>query len=253
MKDDYELLDETTKEIVDNWDAIRNAATDAMEEMHDNLSNLVGNMADEIRDKLVEAWRSREIYSAVDDIGDYVSGMIEGILEQSVFASVFQDLFTDLQKKMEASFAPGGDQDITDDLEGFLDSYPSLLESYAKAMDAAKRVAEEKGLNLWNDQSEREASSKAIQSNFSQDTIDYWSGQLTLLVEYARRNDDKLEAITEAVSSFDMDYTTKVQTYLAAIRDDTLSIRADVNSMRGDMYSVKLAIQNMNDKGVKML
>lgn len=251
--DDYELLDETTKEIVDNWDAIRDAATDAMEEMHDNLSNLVGDMADEIRDKLVDAWRSREIYSAVDDIGDYVSGMIEGILEQSVFASVFQDLFTDLQKKMEASFAPGGDQDITDDLEGFLDSYPSLLESYAKAMDAAKRVAEEKGLNLWRDESEREASSKALQTNFSQDTIDYWSGQLTLLVDYARRSDNKLEAITEAVSSIDMDFTTKVQTYLAAIRDDTMSIRGDVNSMRGDMYSVKLAIQNMNDKGVKML
>lgn len=251
--DDYELLDETTKEIVDNWDAIRDAATEAMDEMRDNLSSLVGDMADEIRDRLVEAWRSREIYDAVDDIGGYVSGMIEDILEQSVFASVFKGLFDDLQQKMETSFAPGGDQDITDDLEGFLDSYPSLLESFAKAMDAAKGIAAEKGLNLWGDQSERSASSKALQTNFSQDTIDYWSGQLTLLVDYARRKDEKLEAIAGAVSSIDRDFTTSVQVYLARIQDDTSAIRGGVNSMRGDMYSVKLAIQNMNDKGVKML
>lgn len=250
--DDYALLDETTKEIVDNWEAIADAAREAMEEMHDNLSNLVGDMADQIRDKLVAAWRDREIFDAIDEIGDYVSGVIESILEQSVFASVFQGLFEDLQSKMEASFAPGGDQDITDELADFLDSYPSLLEAYTKAMDAAKRVATERGLDLWDDQSERQGLSKGIESNFSQDTIDYWSGQLTLLVGFSRKQSESLERIAEATSSINSDFTANVQAYLAGIKDDTAAMRRDLNSMTGDMSSVKTAVQYISDHGVIM-
>ena len=235
--DDYELLDETTKEIVDNWGAIRDAANDAMEEMHDNLSSLVGSMADEIRDKLVEAWRSREIYSAVDDIGDYVSGMIEGILEQSVFASVFQDLFTDLQKKMEASFAPGGDQDITDELIDFLDAYPSLLERYSDAMDAARQVASEKGLDLWRESAAAYSMSAGIQS-ITETTA-------SLLSSYVNAMRADLSAMRSLQTPFFSGTVPKLNDYMSEMSARTARINDDTNKMVSELSEMLSKVKSV--------
>lgn len=177
--DDYDKLDETTRSIVDNWQAIREKAMQSQQEMRDNLSAVVGDMADTIRDKLVEAWRSRDIYKAIDDIGDYAGGVIEDLIEQGVFASIFGNVFKNLQTGMEASFAPGGDQDITDDLAGFLEVYPGLLETFAAAMDQARVTAEQMtGLDLWKP---GDGDSSTLAGGISKELIE---GNSSLLASY---------------------------------------------------------------------
>lgn len=146
---DYEKLDDATKQLVDNWKDIEKAANDALQELRDNFTDLCGDIGDQLRNTLVEAWRNRDLYAAVDEFHDYMGGVIEDILEQLVFASTMQPVFDQLQKNMEASFLPGGDQDITDDLAQFANGLPQRLEAFAQAMEQARAGMEQYGFNLW--------------------------------------------------------------------------------------------------------
>ena len=147
---DYDKLDDTTKRLVDNWKDIEEAANKALDELHDNFTELCGSIGDQLRDTLVEAWTNRDIFAAVDKFHDYIGGVIEDILEQMVFASTMQPLFDQLQKDMEASFLPGGDQDITDELARFASTLPQNLDAFSAAMEQARAGMEQYGFNLWD-------------------------------------------------------------------------------------------------------
>lgn len=146
---DYDKLDDATKQLVDNWKDIEQAANEALQEMRDNFTELCGDIGDQLRETLVEAWRNRDLYAAVDEFHDYMGGVIEDILEQLVFAATMQPVFDQLQKDMEDSFLPGGDQDITDDLAKFANALPQRLEAFADAMEQARAGMEQYGFNLW--------------------------------------------------------------------------------------------------------
>ena len=146
---DYAKLDDATKQLVDNWKDIEEAANNALSELRDNFKELCGDIGDQLRNTLVEAFRNRDIYAAVDEFHDYMGGVIEDILEQLVFAATMQPLFDQLQKNMEDSFLPGGDQDITDDLAKFANALPGNLEAFAAAMEQARAGMEQYGFNLW--------------------------------------------------------------------------------------------------------
>ena len=146
---DYDKLDDATKQLVDNWKEIEETANNALSELRDNFKELCGDIGNQLRDTLVEAWRNRDLYAAVDEFHDYMGGVIEDILEQLVFAATMQPLFDQLQKEMEASFLPGGDQDITDDLAKFASTLPANLEAFAAAMEQARAGMEAYGFNLW--------------------------------------------------------------------------------------------------------
>lgn len=146
---DYEKLDDATKQLVDNWKDIEKAANEALQDLRDNFTELCGDIGDQLRNTLVEAWRNRDLYAAVDEFHDYMGGVIEDILEQLVFAATMQPVFDQLQKDMEASFLPGGDQDITDDLANFARNLPQYLEAFSQAMEQARDGMEQYGFNLW--------------------------------------------------------------------------------------------------------
>lgn len=146
---DYAKLDDATKQLVDNWKEIEETANKALEEMRDTFNDLCGDIGDQLRDSLVEAWRNRDLYAAIDEFHDYMGGVIENILEQLVFAQVMQPIFDQLQKDMENSFLPEGDQDITDDLAKFANILPDKLEAFAVAMEQARAGMEQYGFNLW--------------------------------------------------------------------------------------------------------
>ena len=147
---DYQLLEDETKAIVDNWQEIRSEAESAMEEMHETFTSLVGNLGDDLRDMLVEAWRAGDVYDAIEDMHNYVGEVIEDILERMVFARTLQGVFDDLEKEMDASFAPGGDQDITDDLARFGDRLPARITEFSRGMEAAREAMDRIGYDLWS-------------------------------------------------------------------------------------------------------
>lgn len=146
---DYDKLDETTRQLVDNWKDIKAAADEAQQDMRDGLNKLVGSLGDDLSDALVEAFRNGEIYSALDDFEDSVTKVFESLISQAIFAAVFQKALEDMQKSMEESMMPGGDGDVKDDIINFFNKVPALLGAYDEAMKEAQKQAEGMGLDVF--------------------------------------------------------------------------------------------------------
>lgn len=147
---DYDKLDDKTKQLVDNWQEIKDASEEAQKQMRDSLASLVGGLADDLSNALVEAFRNNDIYSALDDFEDSVTKVFENLISQAIFASIFQKALEDMQKGMEDSMLPGGDGDITDDIVDFFNKVPGLMGAYNEAMKAAQEQGKELGFDLFS-------------------------------------------------------------------------------------------------------
>lgn len=178
---DYEKLDDETKQIVDNWQEIKDKAEQAMRDLESNLSEFTGNIGNQLRDTLVEAWKNRDLYGAIDDFKDYVNDMIADILIQSAFSSIFGDLFDKLEKDMKSSFGIGGDNDITDDIMNFEKEYQARLGLWDDAMKGIQASMENLGYRGIADvETQRNATAGAFQT-MSQDTASELNGRFTAL------------------------------------------------------------------------
>lgn len=224
--DDYDLLDETTKQIVDNWEEIRKASQDAIEEMHSNLQQIVGDMADEIRESLVQAWKDDRIFQSIDAMRDHVTKVLEEMIEKAVFAAVFAKEFEKLQKRMEESLSPGGDQNLVDDMAAFMATYPPLLDKWTEAMKSAQETASAYGVDLWQ--------------NGSGETVSLASGISKELVE---RN-----------SSLIASYMNGLRADVAVMRNlQTQFFTATAPQMRDYMTEMLAQAQNLNTTTQEML
>ena len=274
---DYEKLDDETKQIVDNWNDIRDTAMEAQEDMKDTFSNLAGDIGNNLSDALVEAFRNGDLYAAVDDFHDSVTDTIEDIIEQMIFSTMFEDLFTELQDRMMDSFGENGDNDITDDIIWFDQAYQERLAAYEQAMKDAQASMEELGYETWQDDSERSSSTKGI-AQASQDTVDELNGRFTAIQSHTfwingnvativGQNEQMLALMASKAGVADADTSTNINELLSSYKDSfrTLTqnsasileqvcgIHNDTTLMQSDIYSLKLAVQDIKDKGVKLL
>lgn len=240
---DYEKLDDATKQIVDSWKDIQTEAEKAMDELHENFTDLCGEIGDQLRDTLVEAWRNRDIYAAIDEFHDYMGGVIEDILERMVFAATMQPLFDQLQKDMEASFLPGGDQDIVDELAAFTQKLPDRLTAFSEGMDQVQQAMQNLGFDLWKaDGQSGEGAGHALQGltegtgNLLASYLNAIRGDVSSLRLLASEGWKDVHGIFEIMPSV-ADYLAKVEAHAANIaetnRDIAESNRATLNELRG--------------------
>lgn len=181
--ENYAKLDAQTKKLVDNWEEIKKKALDAEKQMTETFANLAGDLGNALSSSLVDAFRSGDVYNAIDNFRDKVSETIESIVEKMIFAAHFQHYFDELQVRMKKSFKAGGDETIVDDIIWFSRVYKEGIEAYGKSMEEAKKTLEEQGFKLFLQKNEgrREAANKGI-AQASQDSIDELNGRLTFLV-----------------------------------------------------------------------
>lgn len=229
---DYEKLDDSTKQLVDNWDEIKKKAEEAEQQMRDNFSDLAGDIGDQLSDSLVDAFRNRALDSAIDDFHGKMTSTIEDIVSQLIFSSVFGDMFDELESRFVGSFGDGGDQSITDDLIWFDKVYRGNLEKYKDAMDQAKEELERSGYDVWSADTRTGTSRSGITA--SQDSVDESNARLTTIQGYAfdiREN-------TESMSR----HSALILTQLMGIRGDTARLE-----------SIERIVRNISDHGVRAL
>lgn len=229
---DYKKLDDTTKQIVDNWDEIKKKAEEAEEQMRQNFSDLAGDIGDQLSDALVDAFRNGDLYSAVDDFHGKMTSTIEDIVSQLVFSAVFKDLFNELEKRFNDSFKAGGDQSITDDLIWFDKIYKGNLDKYKEAMDQAKAELEGQGYDAWSSDT-RTGTSKGI-ANASQDSVDELNGRATAIQGYTYSIQENTAALVR--------HSASMLEHLSGIRDNTARLEA-----------IEKIARDIRDHGVKAL
>lgn len=218
----------------------------ALEQVQAVMESVFGSIASSAADSIVDGWiEAKNAALDYSDILDDVAQSYSKMLVKSMVLDVLKD--DESLKKITDAF-------VNNDTEKAMALIEGKMQEVAALEPAIQQVLQAFDPYFKRDDTERQGLSKGIESNFSQDTIDYWSGQLTLLVEYAHRGDEQRIAMNEILVNIrdamagteDGSYAANVQTYLATIQSDTSSIRADISSMRS-------TLQNMNDHGVRML
>ena len=191
---DYSKLDDATKKLVDNWEEIRKEALEAQKEMRETFQKLSGDIGDLLAKALADAFRSGDWEGEMATFEKKLDEMIGRILDQLIFSAVFGEEFRKLQKAMEDSFGEGGDQSIVDDIIAFKKVYRRLIEEYKKAKKQAQEEMQDEGIEVWNEDSTRDAVARKGLAQASQDSINELMGiatnqllQLRTLVELQKK------------------------------------------------------------------
>lgn len=215
---DYDKLDESTKQLVDNWEEIKQKAQEAEDQMRDNFSDLAGDIGNQLSDALVNAFRNGDLYAAVDDFHSTMTKTIESILSQLVFNATFGELFKKLESDMMASFGVAGDQDITDDLLEFEKKYPELLQAYGEAMTSVQESMKKYGHDVFEDTGAEESGSRGSFSGMSQTMGASLEGRFTA-VQMAAETIAERMITNMAVMTAMSNYLAGGNTTLSEIRD----------------------------------
>lgn len=241
---DYAKLDEDTKLVVDHWEEVRKKAKEAREELKANLSSFVGDVGKQLEDTLVNAWKNRRLYSAVDDFQKYVSSKIAEIMKDRVFSAVFGQLFNQLEDRMVSSFGIGGDQDITDDLDWLLSEYPKALELFDKTMTAADEMMKSRGYDGFDSNLENVDASRGDYKNITETTGSAIEGRLTSLqISSELRNN----LLTQTLTLADDIRTIQAESYVAliAIRDNTGDNLRAVKDIQDKITNIERHTRNL--------
>jgi len=168
---DYNKLDATTKQMVDNWKEIKAAAKAAQDEMIANFKTLAGDLGSSLSDSIIKAFRSGELDNAISDFHTKVGDVIADLIYQMLFAQFMQPFFDKAQegfqnsmgmitdantgklrqmtdKEKTAKDATGkliADGDITDNIIVLADDTTKGVDALNAAMTDADKVLKDKG------------------------------------------------------------------------------------------------------------
>ncbi len=170
-------LSEETKNLVSNIIKAGEAANEAMSAVENELQNLVGGIGSELRKVLDDAFASGTDSGVA--MAEKIAEKLKDISSVKLYNAIFGGLYADLEKRMKESYGATGDQDLTDDLDWFMQNYPQLVDQYNEGLSKLqKRIKEVYGTDPFATESGRTATQKGI-AQASQDSIDETNGRLT--------------------------------------------------------------------------
>ena len=172
-------LDDKTKQLLQNALDWADAMEKANEQIIDIVVDLAGDLGNNIRDSLVEAFKAGE--DASTKMFEVASKSLEKFIENLLFSIVFKEAFEEFEKNATEALKGNGDMLLVYD--NLIDDIQSGTDIYFSSLDSLKRRAEEKGLELWNDNeayNNQQASSRGFTS-MSQDTGNELNGRFTSL------------------------------------------------------------------------
>ena len=247
---DYDKLDDATKQIVDNWEEIVEKAKEAEQQMRDNFTALSGEVGNQLADSLVSAFRNGELYSAIDDFHDKMTGTIEDIMEQLVFSSTMGSMFDEMEDRMMKSFGQGGDEDIVDDLIWMEGEYQKRLDQYNEAMSEVQKSLRGLGYDAWESDQRTAQTKSAISA--SQDSVDESNARLTTIQGHTFELSENVR-IVRAQHEQLIANTAALLEHVQGIHSDTNEIRQTIDEVREMFRVVKSNVGTIVDKGVKAL
>lgn len=173
-----ELLDEKTKELVQdtlNWGE---AVKQAREQIAGVIGELVGQIGGDLQSSLVNAFRSGE--DAAMAMVDSVESAIEKMISSLLFSAIFKDEFDKLQSQLTDSLDPlGGDQNVLDDFQTFYQTMADKLPVWEDALKSAQNAGTQFGFDLFQADkalSQQKGLSGAIRRELTEETAGELAG-----------------------------------------------------------------------------
>lgn len=239
-----EQVDDNTKQLIQNALDWADAIEVAQEQIREVVVDLAGDLGNNLRSAIVDAWKAGEDASVA--MFDKASESLEKFVEQLLYSTIFGDVFKQFEDDLVASLHPDtGDGDVVDDFERFMNKMDARDDTYVQLLDAVKKRAKERGFNLWEAEEEEETSNIKGSSNtikaVSQDSVNEANGRLTALVIYSSDANKTLTGISGHMA----DATNK----LAVIAENTAHCKR-LEAIERDMKATKQSLSNIELKGI---
>lgn len=195
---DYGKMDEATKKLVDNAKELLAKQKEAHEEFLSYIQDMVGTMGSDISNILVNAFRSRDIKMAMDDLKGYLTQTIEGVLQEEVFGLVFRDAFDNLEAQLKNIKNEDGQivGKIDEPISSFIHNIEDGMAEYADLMNQLQEKYKRYGYDIFTD--DMEAQQEALQgaiSGMTEETAGKINGNFMGLKLTAMEISDKVSSI----------------------------------------------------------
>lgn len=238
-----EQVSDKTKQLLQSaleWD---DAIKKAEESLKGIVTDLAGDLGNNLRNAIVGAWKSGEDASVkmFETAGD----SLENFITQLLYSAMFSDVFEEFKNNLVESLKPGGDQDILDDYDKLMDEMDKRDDRYIALLDAVKKRAKERGYESFGEEkgakkAERTGASKGIQA-LTQETGLAIEGRLTASLIY-------LHNIELSAGGINRTLQTGISV-LTEIRDNTSHCRR-LEKIEGDIGNVRREVESINTRGI---
>jgi len=168
-------VDEGTRQMIDETTEWIGLVEQGREQVREAVAEVAGSLGGELRNALVGAFKAGE--SAAEAMGRAVEGVLEDMLAQMMFNAAFSEIFKNFQEELGDAMLTGSESDIVDTMNRFLDAAGPAADRFAEAMEAAKRLGDEKGMNLFKPKGGDANTLSGAYARASQESIDLLAGQ----------------------------------------------------------------------------
>jgi hypothetical protein len=136
-----------TKKTLQNLIDWKKAADEATAQIKQVVSDLVGELGDDLRSALVTAFEDGT--NSAIAFGQAVNKVLENALSNILFNKIFEGALANLEKVLTPALETGNPEAMTKVMGDFFKQWPALTEQYNKALEAAKESAKNNGLDIF--------------------------------------------------------------------------------------------------------
>jgi hypothetical protein len=237
-------LDDKTKQLLQNaldWD---DAVKEAKEQIAEITTELAGDVGNNLRNAIVDAWKAGE--DASQRMFEVAGDSLENFITQLLYSTIFSDVFDEFSDRLTDSLAPTGDNDIIDDYEWLMDQMQAKDDLYVSLLDAVKRRAQEMGFGTFGEldsSASRSASKKGI-AQASQDSVNELNGRMTAVQGHTY--------MIAANSNLIVANTNALLKSVIHIEAEANGMGARMERMENNLKTVKETVEDIALKGLKI-
>ena len=244
------VLQEYSKYSGENWYKALQDATEALEDYEENLkvvdnylTSLFSNVGSEIADAIMQG------NDALEVLEKNAGQIFKSIAKEMIMSVLIGPEFIEKYKKMlRDAMATSGAEDDAAVLEGFVDELSSNIDLASQKWEEIKRIAEEKGIDMFGDESEtQQTASRKGYETLSEDTGNELVGRATAQYESNLRMEESMSEMRKTMDLMSSNYIT-----VKNIAEESRAIIADsyleLQLIRENTGAIIKPIKEMNDK-----
>ena len=236
---DYDKLDDATKQMVDNLQEILDKQKEVQKQWEETIKDMTDDVYDNLKTALEDAFTSKDVFSAMDDIKDYLKKQFESVISDKVFDAVYGDMLdslsaklTDMDNPISSSFS------IMEEVAGLVASMPERMTAYEQAMESLEDAAKRYNLGDMFSEETQNALSGSI-SSMSEDTASKINANfmgLKLTAMEINSQMDKVATLTSSTNTI-LNHSLTVQQEIAQNTSycrNLEAIQSDIRAMKRD-------------------
>lgn len=163
---------------------------EAQKQLNDSIIALTGEIGENLTNALVNAFRAGE--TAAKALGDTVAEVIENIVIDAIKLQYIKPIVDRLTADIKASYAPGGDGEITDDLQRFKEyGLKPMQDGFNTIEKAQQDILKTMGIDIFKPTNGSSASGLSGRiEGVSQESVSVAIGQMNAIrIDLAQQND----------------------------------------------------------------